>query len=56
MPRPIAMSPQTCIPPLVRKPVQMMISVRAGRSSLTTLSVAVTRFALRRFFAGASPG
>ena len=40
-------SPQTCIPPRVRSPVQMMISVRAGRCSFTAFSVAVTRFGFR---------
>ena len=37
----------------MRRPVQTMISVRAGRISLTAFSDAIVRFALRRpFFAG----
>ena len=56
MPR--AIDPQTCMPPRVLSPVQMMISVQAGRSSFTAFRLAVTRFALRRPFpiAGCSPG
>ena len=49
--------PQTWIPPLMRRPVQMMISVRAGRISLTAFSDAMARFALRRPLVGvSSPG
>ena len=55
--KPVAMSPQIWMPPLMRRPVQMMISVRAGRICWTAFSVATVRFALRPFrFAGSSPG
>ena len=47
--------PQSCMPATRAQPVQMMISVRAGRSSFTAFRVAVTRVALRPFFAGAWP-
>ena len=51
------MSPQICTPPLMRRPVQTMISVRVGRSCRTSFRDAIVRFALRRPFAGAaSPG
>ena len=52
------MSPQSWMPPLMRRPVQMMISVRAGRIAFTSFRVAVARVTLRlpRFVcAGASP-
>ena len=54
----VAMSPQSWMPPLTRRPVQTMISVRAGRSSFTSFRVAVARLALRLpffVFAGSSP-
>ena len=51
---PVAMSPQICTPPLMRRPVQTMISVRVGRSCRTAFRDAIVRFALRRPFAGAA--
>lgn len=48
--RPAATSPDNCWPPRVRSPVQMMISVHAGRSSLTAFNVAVTRLGLCPLF------
>ena len=55
--RPVAMSPQICTPPLMHEPVQMMISVRAGRSLRTSSSDVIMRFGLRRPSAGiSSPG
>ena len=55
--RPVSMSPQICTPPLMRRPVQMMISVRAGRSLRTSSSDVIMRFGLRRPSAGiSSPG
>ena len=55
---PVAAEPQYWTPPLDRSPVQMMISVRAGRISLTAFSVAVGKPVLRRFppLAGGSSG
>ncbi len=44
---PVAMSPQICRPPLVRSPVQMMISVRPGRIASTSSRETTMRFALR---------
>ena len=47
----------SCTPPLMRRPVQMMISVRAGRSFLIAFRDAIVRFVLGRAFADvASPG
>ena len=55
---PDATEPQYWIPlPLMRRPVQTMISVRAGRSAWTSFSETVGRFALRRpFGVFSSPG
>ena len=50
------MSPQYCLPPRVRSPVQMMISVRAGRMASATSRETTMRFALRRPFAFGASG
>ena len=55
--RPVEMSPHSWTPPWMRRPVQTMISVRAGRIARTDFSDTISPFALRRpfFVTGSSP-